>query len=144
MRPEIEAYLRDNGARYTTKALRKQLIHAGHDPAEIDAALLETEQARKPQLEQTQALRSRFWGLTFLINFVVLIIATVLVAQSSSLAGAAFFVLGIAMLLALIVTGNIGRALLPRRGMLVALTVPTVGALLLGGWCLASMRGSVL
>ena len=37
MRPEIEAYLRDNGARYTTKALRTQLIHAGHDPAEIDA-----------------------------------------------------------------------------------------------------------
>ena len=38
MRPEIDAYLRSNGAKYTTKALRAQLIHAGHDPGEVDAA----------------------------------------------------------------------------------------------------------
>ena len=34
MRPEIETYLQSNGSRYTTKALRQQLIHSGHDPAE--------------------------------------------------------------------------------------------------------------
>lgn len=43
MRREIEAYLHKNGANYTTKALRQQLIHAGYDAAEVDAALLETE-----------------------------------------------------------------------------------------------------
>lgn len=141
MRPEIDAYLLAHGARYTTKALRAQLISAGHEPAEVDAALAETQEARKPQLAETQALRSRFWALAFLINFLVLVVATVLVAQSSTFAGAAFLVLGSAMLLALIVTGNIGRALLHSRGLLVALLVPTVGALLLGGWCVAGMGG---
>ncbi len=46
MRPEIEAYLREHGSRYTTEALRSQLIAAGHDPAEVDAALRETEAIR--------------------------------------------------------------------------------------------------
>ena len=46
MRPEIEAYLREHGARYTTDALRRELINAGHAPAEVDAALRETEGSR--------------------------------------------------------------------------------------------------
>jgi hypothetical protein len=65
MRPEIEAYLRDHGARYTTEALRRQLIQAGYDPAEIDEALRETEVARGPQLAEFRGSRSRFWWLTF-------------------------------------------------------------------------------
>jgi lipopolysaccharide export LptBFGC system permease protein LptF len=143
MRPEIESYLRDNGARYTTKALRRQLITAGHDPAEIDAALATTEEARGPQLAATRALRSRFWGWAFLINFVVLVGVTALVSSFNSYAGAAFMVLGIAMLIGLAIFGSIGRALLDRSGLVVALVVPVVAALLLGGWCLALMRGSM-
>ena len=144
MRPEIEAYLRDHGARYTTKALRRKLISAGHDPAEVDAALAETEQGRAPLLAVTRHERSRFWRWAFLINFIVLVVVTALIARTSSLAAAAFVVLGIAMLFGLLITGNIGGALLHRRGLIVALAIPTVGALLLGGWCLASMRGTVL
>lgn len=143
MRPEIESYLRDMGGRYTTKALRAQLINVGHDPAEVDAALAETEAARAPRLAANRVEGSRFWRWTLLINLVVLVATTALVA-GSTYGGLTFIVLGIAMLLALLVTGNIGRALLTRSGLLVALAVPTVGALLLGGWCYSMMRGSVL
>jgi hypothetical protein len=41
MKPEIERYIREHGDRYTDEALRRELIAAGHDPAEVDAALLE-------------------------------------------------------------------------------------------------------
>jgi len=41
MRSEIDAYIREHGAKYTTDALRRQLIDAGHDPSEVDAAMRE-------------------------------------------------------------------------------------------------------
>jgi len=43
MRSEIDAYIREHGAKYTTDALRRQLVEAGHDPSEVDAALREAE-----------------------------------------------------------------------------------------------------
>lgn len=137
MRPEIEAYLREHGGRYTTKALRTQLIHAGHEPAEVDAALAETEQARAPQFAATRVLRGRFWRWAFLINLVVLVGVTALTSQFTSYAGAVFVVLGIALLIGLGISGSIGRSFLPRSGLLVALVAPALAALLLGGWCMA-------
>ena len=83
MRPEIEAYLRSNGARYTTKALRAQLIHAGYDPAEVDAALRETEAARAPQFAETRASRSRFWWSVIGLHLAVLVLVTIWVFTKS-------------------------------------------------------------
>jgi hypothetical protein len=141
MRPEIEAYLRTNGARYTTKALRQQLLHAGYEAPEVDAALEETEAARAPQLAATKALRSQFWGLAFGMNLVVLIVVSAVVSDNSPYAGATFVVLGIAMLIGLGISGSIGSAFLSGRGLLVALAVPAVAALILGGTCFAMMGG---
>jgi hypothetical protein len=145
VKPEIEAYLRDNGARYTTKALRAQLLRAGHEALEVDTALAETEAVRAPKLRETQDLRGQFWGVAFLINLVVLIVVTVLVSQSSSAyasayAGAVFAVLGIAMLIGLGISGSIGSSLLPGNRLLVALVAPAVAALVLGGACYAMMQ----
>jgi len=39
MDPKIEAYIRENRAKYTPEAIRGQLIAAGHDPVAIDEAL---------------------------------------------------------------------------------------------------------
>jgi hypothetical protein len=141
MRPEIEAYLRKNGARYTTKALRAQLLRAGHEAPEIDAALEETEAARAPQLASAKALRSQFWGLAFVLNLVVLVVVSAVVSDNSPYAGATFLVLGIAMLIGLGISGSIGSAFLTGRGLLVALAVPAVAALILGGTCFAMMGG---
>ncbi|MEX0626985.1 MAG: hypothetical protein WD402_10605 [Chloroflexota bacterium] len=142
MRPEIEEYLREHGATYTTATLRRQLLRAGYQAGEIDAALEETGAARAPQLAETKALRSQFWGLAFLINLVVLVAVTGMVSGTSPYAGAVFIVLGIAMLIGLGVSGSIGGSLLPGRGLLVALAVPAVAALILGGACYAMMQPS--
>ena len=138
MRPEIEAYLRENGATYTTKALRQQLIRAGHDPVEVDAALQDTEGARAPQFAETSAQRSRFWLLVFGLNALGLILATVWAFQgrSAAYAGAVPIVLGVVLLIGLGISGLIGRSMLG-RGMAVALIVPVIVTLVLTGACMA-------
>lgn len=140
MRREIEDYLRKNGARYTTKSLRRQLLHAGYEAPEVDAALEETEAPRAPRFAETKALRSQFWGLAFIVNLVVLVGVSAVVSGTSPYAGATFIVLGIAMLIGLGISGSIGSSLLPGMGLFVALAVPTVAALILGGACFAMMR----
>jgi fatty acid desaturase len=115
MHPEIEDYLRKNGAEYTTKALRRQLLKAGYEAADIDAALEETQAARAPQLAKTKALRSQFWVAAWVVNFVVLVAVSALVSSSSPYIGAVFVVLGIVMLLCLGIRGTIGSAFLTAR-----------------------------
>jgi hypothetical protein len=138
MRPEIETYLRENGARYTSKALRQQLIRAGHDPAEVDAALQETEAARAPQFAATNALRSRFWLWVWGLNIAGLIVASIWAFQGSSAAyaGAVPLVLGVFLLVGLGIAGLIGRSMLG-RGLGVALIVPIIVMVLLTGTCMA-------
>ena len=47
-------------------------------------------------------------------------------------------------LLSLAITGLIGRLLLNRTGLAIALVLPFLAAVLLGGWCIAGMSGPVL
>ncbi|HEV8252678.1 MAG TPA: hypothetical protein VGQ66_04780 [Candidatus Limnocylindria bacterium] len=138
MRPEIDAYLRTNGAKYTTKALRAQLIHAGYEAGEVDSALQETEAARAPQFAETRALRSRFWLAVWGLNIAGLVLATIWAFQGPSriYAGAVPIVLGFFLLIGLAISGFIGRSMLA-RGMGVALIVPVVFTLILTGACMA-------
>jgi hypothetical protein len=137
MRPEIEAYLRANGAKYTTKALRQQLINAGHDVAEVDAALQETEATRAPQLAATGALRTRFWLWAIGFNLVGLVVATIWAfgSSSSDFAGAVPIVLGFFLLIGLGIAGLMGRSMLG-RGLGIALVVPLLVMLMLTGTCM--------
>jgi hypothetical protein len=140
MRPEIEAYLASNGSKYTTKALRQQLIHAGWEAAEVDAALQETEAARRPQFAAIQGLRSRFWRWVFLLNGITLalVVAWTISRGNGTWAVAVAVVLGIFLLIGLGLSGLIGRAFLG-RGLAVALIAPVIFALVLGGICAAGM-----
>jgi lipopolysaccharide export LptBFGC system permease protein LptF len=144
MKPEIEAYLREHGQTYTGDALRQQLIAAGHDPTEVDEALRETELARAAQTSQTQGLRRRFWLWAIGLHVAALAVATVWILLGSTrdfYVGLAIIVLGIVLLIGLGISGLIGRALL-HQGMGVAVVVPLISALLLGGSCMA-MAGPV-
>ena len=138
MRPEIEAYLRGNGAKYTTKALRAQLTNAGYDAAEVDAALQETEASRAPRFAEARALRSRFWWAAIALNLAGLVVATIWAVQGPNAIYASFvpIVLGIALLISLGISGLIGRSLLG-RGLGVALLVPLIFTLALTGVCMA-------
>lgn len=145
MRPEIEAYLAKNGAKYTTKSLRLQLQHAGYDAAEVDAALQETEAARAPQFAETRALQSRFWRSAFLVNVatLALVVAWAVFRGNGSLVGLVAVILGLFLLIGLGLSGLIGRAFLG-RGMGIALIAPIIVAVVLGGICAATMSGPVI
>lgn len=144
MKPEIAAYLREHGARYTTEALRKQLIDAGHDPAEVDAALRETEATRAGGALETGSLRGRFWLWAIGLHLAALAVAILWILNGATrdpYVGIAVVVLGIVLLIGLGISGLIGRALLG-RGMGVAVVVPLISALVLSGSCMA-MAGPV-
>lgn len=72
MRPEIEAYLREHGPKYTTDALRRELITAGHDPDEVDAALRETKATRSgtDKTPSSSGISDAAWAL-YLIGAVL-------------------------------------------------------------------------
>jgi len=144
MKPEIEAYLREHGARYTSNALRQQLIAAGHDATEVEEALRATEATRASEASETRGLRRRFWLGVLLLHVSALVIATVWILLGSttqSYVGLAIVVLGIVLLIGVGVSGLIGGTLLG-RGIGAALVVPAISALLLGGTCMA-MAGPV-
>jgi len=141
VRPEIEAYLASNGAIYTTRALRQQLILAGYEAEEVDAALQETEAARAPQFAETRALNSRFWLWVWGLNIAGLVVATIWAFQGPSATYAAVavpIVLGFFLLIGQGIAGLIGRALLG-RGLGAALLVPLIVTLALTGTCMAML-----
>ncbi len=116
-------------------------------PAEVDAALQETEASRGPRFAETRAVRSRFWLFVWGLNVAGVVVATIWAFQSSSrgYAGAAPIVLGFFLLMGLGISGLIGRSMLG-RGVAVALIVPVVFTLLLraDAWpSLARRRHSV-
>jgi hypothetical protein len=145
MRPEIEAYLQKNGAKYTTKSLRLQLHRAGYDPAEVDAALQESEAERAAQLAETRLLRTRFWTWVFVLNAITLalVVFWVAIRGNSSFVPLVIVILGLFLLIGLGISGLIGRAFLD-RGMGVALIAPITFVVVLGGTCAAAMSGRVL
>ncbi len=144
VQPEIDAYLHENGAKYTTKALRQQLLHAGYEAAEVDAALRETEAARGAQLAETRTDGRRIWRWAIGLHVAAGVVATVwllLGSTSGAYIGIALIMLGLVLLIGLTISGLIGRALVP-RGVAVALVLPVISALLIGGTCMA-MAGPV-
>jgi len=143
MRPEIEDYLRRNGATYTTDALRRQLIQAGYESGEVDAALQETEAARAPQWAETRASRSRFWRSAIGLHLAVLVLVTIWVlTRNYTYAPFAVVILALMLIAGLGISGLLGRALMPRAGLMAALIVPAISALGLGGICLATISGT--
>lgn len=139
MKPEIEAYLREHGATYTTEALRRSLLDAGYEPAEVDAALQEWEAAPRDAAPSATD-RRRFWRWAFGLHLAVLaIIAAVSMVIGSFFTGTwgLLVILAVVLLIGLGISGMIGRGMLRGSGLAVALIVPVISALLIGGSCLA-------
>lgn len=146
MRPEIERYLREHGERYTTEALRRGLLDAKFDPVEVDNALREWQVGQGPG-GASAGVRRNFWlwaGLMHLATLVLVVVGLVIVnglqALGIALIGAA--IMAVVMLVGWGLSGLAGRALLPQVGPWVALAVPALSALLIGGTCLALLGGA--
>lgn len=147
MKPEIETYLREYGDKYTTVALRSQLIEAGHTPEEVDAALREWETARSGDANQ-EDLRGPFWRWAWGLHIAAwaLLAAWVFLLAGDDLnqyggATIGLVVLGIMLLIGLGISGLIGRMMVNRTGLAVALIVPAVSAILLAGACFGILGG---
>jgi len=138
MRPEIDAYIHEHGDRYTPEALRRALLEAGYEPAEVDAALREME-SRRAASAANGGQRSRFWLVAIGLHLAALVVAGIWIANSASASyfGFVVVILGVVLLIGLGISGLIGRWLIPRSGLAVALIVPLLSALLLGGTCMA-------
>jgi hypothetical protein len=145
MNPEIKRYLDEHGATYTPEALRRGLLEAGYDPADVDAALLDWQtQAVDPAAPVAD--RRRFWRWAFGLHAVILVliaIASLLIGSFAAGSWGLLIVLAVVLLIGLGISGLIGGGLVQRNGLVAALSVPAASALLIGGSCLA-LGGSYL
>lgn len=145
MRPEIQRYLDENAATYTPEALRRALLDAGHDAAEVDGALREWE-ARATDPASAVTDRRQFWRWAFGLHAAVLVVIGILSLVTGSFATGSWgllIILAVVLLIGLRISGVVGRGVLRGSGLSAALVVPAISALLIGGSCLA-VGGSYL
>jgi hypothetical protein len=142
VRDEIRRYLDEHGGTYTADALRSGLLSAGYEAGEVDAALSEwaSERGRSPTDD-----RRSFGRWSLLIDAatlaVVFGVTVLLIGTEVGLAVIGVVVLLVFLLVAWAISALLGRFILPRMGLSVALVIPLVLALGLGGTCLALMDG---
>jgi hypothetical protein len=139
MRPELRRYLDEHASRYTPQALRQRLLDAGYEAAEVDPALREWE-ALAADRAAAKGERRRFWWWTLGLHAAVLAllgITSLAVGSFTHLGGVALGILALVLLVGAGISGTIGRGVLLGRGLTVALLVPALSALLIGGTCLA-------
>ncbi|HET7082570.1 MAG TPA: hypothetical protein VFJ00_02520 [Candidatus Limnocylindria bacterium] len=145
MNPGIRQYLDENGATYTPEALRKGLLDAGYDPAEIDAAMREWQARRTGGIGSDDVRTFGRWAILLHLGALVATFVLLLFLKGVGQAGVLLVgvgVLAVAMLIGWAISSMIGRALL-RGGTIVALIVPAISALLLGGSCFAMLNSVI-
>jgi hypothetical protein len=148
MDPRIADYIRANRRKYTREAITKQLIEAGHDPAEIERtwAALETP-------DPDAVAGEGFWGRFALIligtNLGVLLLVGFLTGalQNAAQGGLILLailavVLAIGALMAWGIVAATGPARLGRTtALVIGIAIPLLFALLIGGACYALLGG---
>ncbi|MEP7040981.1 MAG: hypothetical protein ABI864_05335 [Chloroflexota bacterium] len=146
MDPAIKRYLDEHGATYTPEALRRGLLDAGYDPAEVDAALSgwNAAEASAPGAEGRRTFRN--WARWLHIASLVAVFLLVVALKGPTAIGVALIgcaVLGVALVIGWLISSRIGRALLPHGGVFIALVVPAISAVLLGGSCFALLSSAI-
>jgi len=147
MDPEIKRYLDEHGATYTRDALRASLVAAGHDPAAVEAALVQWEAAQTGSDAHAEKRRAfGRWSIGLHVAALVAVFVLIVALKGTTAVGVALLgcaVLGVALLIGWVISYLIGRALLPGTGVIAALVVPAISALLLGGTCFALLSSAI-
>ena len=146
MKPGIRQYLEDHGSTYTPEALRKGLLEAGYDPGEVEAAVSgwNALEANAAGVAGRHAFSK--WALWLHVGSVVAVFLIVVALKGTTAIGTALLgcaVLGVALVIGWLISSAIGRALLPHGGVFIALVVPALSAVLLGGSCLALLASAI-
>jgi hypothetical protein len=147
MDPAIKRYLDEHGATYTPEALRRGLLDAGYDAVTVSAALKEwqAEQAAKRPEQGDRRTFSR-WALRLHLVALVATFVVLLILKGTPNLGIvvlAAVVLGVTLIIGWAVSSFLGLWLMPRSGVGVALILPAISALALGGTCFALINASV-
>jgi hypothetical protein len=147
MDPGIKRYLDEHGVTYTPEALQRGLLDAGYDAVTVSAALREwrAEQAANLPDQGDQRTFSR-WAVRLHLAALVATFVVLLVLKGTpnlGLIALAAVVLGVTLIIGWAVSSFIGRLLLLRSGVGVALIVPAISAIALGGTCFALINASV-
>lgn len=147
MDPAIKRYLDEHGATYTPEALRRGLMDAGYDAVTVSAALKEW-QAGPAAARPDHADQRTFGRWAVRLHLVALVATFVLLlvlkgTPNIGLIALAAAVLGVTLIIGWAVSSLIGRILLPRAGVGVALIVPAISAIALGGSCFALISASI-
>jgi hypothetical protein len=140
--PEIKRYLDEHGATYTPEALRAGLVQAGYDAGEVDAAISAWNAAGANRRGAESRRTFGRWALLLHVGVLVAVFVALVALKGTSQAGVALLgcaVLAVAMLIGWAISSLIGRALLSGTGVAIALIVPVISALVLGGACFAMM-----
>jgi hypothetical protein len=147
LNPQIKRYLDEHGATYTPEALRKGLLDAGYDATEVHAALRDWAATRTGSHAGSDDRRTfGRWALRLHLAALVavfLLLAALKGTQGIGVALIGVGVLAVALLIGWAISSLIGRALLPRAGVAIALIVPAISALVLGGACFALMNAAI-
>jgi hypothetical protein len=147
MDPEIRRYLDEHGATYTPEALRRGLLDAGYDAVTVSAALREWQSGQAAAGPDRGDQRTfRRWAVR--LHLAALVVTALLLLlfkglPNIGLIGLAAAVLGVTLIIGWAVSSLFGRMLLPRAGVGIALVVPAISAIALGGSCFALINGSV-
>lgn len=144
MNPDIRRYLDEHGETYTPEALRRGLLDAGYDPPEVDRALDTWRTERAAPADAADGGVFRRLSILIHAGALALVAVVLLVMYGLEQTGTvltAGIILGLALLIGWAISWRIGRRLLPRNGLALALVAPIVSALLLGGSCLALITG---
>ena len=147
MNPEIKRYLDEHGATYTPEALRKGLLDAGYDPAEVESAVQAWQAERAgPQPDAEGRRTFGRWAIGLHVAAVVAVFVLLVALKGTNAIGLALLgcaVLSVALLIGWAISSFIGRMLLPGTGAVVALIVPAISALLLAGTCFSLIYSSI-
>jgi len=147
MDPAIKRYLDEHGATYTPEALRRGLLDAGYDAVTVSAALKEWQAAQAAQgLDPGGQRTFSRWALRLHLAALAATFVVLLILKGTPNLGLivlAAVVLGVTLIIGWAVSSFFGRMLLPRAGVGVALILPTISALVLGGACFALINGSI-
>lgn len=144
MNPEVKRYLDEHGATYTEEALRRGLLDAGYDPAEVDAALNEWQAlAAEPAPGATKGRRFWLWVLGLHVAALAIIGAWAVAIGSFAANVGLLGILAVVLLIGVGISGLLSGGVVRGRGLTIALVVPAISALLIGGSCLA-LAGSYL
>lgn len=142
--PEIKRYLDQHGPTYTADAMRQGLLDAGYSAVDVDAALNEWQASAAGQASGATKGR-RFWLWVLGLHVAALaIIGLWAVAIGSFGANVGLLaILAVVLLIGAGISGLLSGGVVRGRGLTIALVVPAISALLIGGSCLA-LAGSYL